>query len=107
MASSFQLIVAEVILMLFLVVYLVNYYRSPSVTWDVWFATYISWVLGFAGTILLPFDMAVTLAHQDDNPYYHTLNSVWRAIYWRLIIILLLFVLLFVILFLILFLLLF
>ena len=85
MASSFQLIVAEVILMLILVVYLVNYYRSPSVTWDVRIATYISWVLGFAGTILLPFDMAITLSHHDQNPYYHTLNSVWRTIYWRFI----------------------
>jgi hypothetical protein len=80
--AAFQLIVAEVIIMLLLTISLVNYYKSPAVTWDVRIATYISWVLGFAGTILLPFDMAVTLAYSDEQQF-HTLNSIWRAIYWR------------------------
>jgi hypothetical protein len=80
--AAFQLIVAEVAMMLLLTISLVNYYKSPSVSWDVWLATYVSWVLGFAGTVLLPFDMAVTLAYSDDEQY-KTLNSVWRAIYWR------------------------
>ena len=50
MATTFELISAEVILMLILVGYLVKYYKNSHVTWDVIIATYVSWVLGFAGT---------------------------------------------------------
>lgn len=50
MATTFELICAEVFLMLVLVAYLIRYYKNSHVTWDVIVATYISWVLGFAGT---------------------------------------------------------
>mmetsp|Transcript_2258 Transcript_2258/g.3469 ORF Transcript_2258/g.3469 Transcript_2258/m.3469 type:complete len:696 (-) Transcript_2258:95-2182(-) len=79
MATTFELLVVEVILMLILVGYLVKYYKSPMVTMDVTIATYISWALGFAGTVLLPFDMAITLV---DNERSKALDELWSAIYW-------------------------
>jgi hypothetical protein len=84
MATQVQLIVVEVIFMFILVAYLLRYYKSPSVSWDVLIATYISWSLGFAGTVLLPFDMAVTLAYSgDDDHPDDTLIAFWIFIYWR------------------------
>ena len=61
-------------------VFLVRYYKAPSVTYDVIIAVYISWVLGFAGILLLPYDMAEALLNHDKSP---TLNVVWHFIYWR------------------------
>lgn len=79
MASS-QLIIIEVILLLTLVGYLVKYYKSPTVTFDVIIVTFIAWSLGFAGTILLPYDMAVTLSNKQEKM---TLFPLWETIYWR------------------------
>lgn len=65
--------------MLLFVAYLVRYYKSSAVTLDVTLVTYVSWALGFAGTILLPFDMAVTLVSDHEN---FALFPLWQTIYW-------------------------
>ncbi len=79
--TTSQLVVMEVLCMLSLVVYLVRYYKSSAVTIDVTIVTFISWALGFAGTILLPFDMAVTLSTSEVEN--RSLFPLWQAIYWR------------------------
>lgn len=66
--------------MLALVGYLVRYYKSSAVTMDVTVVTFLSWALGFAGTILLPFDMAITLSTSEEED--HSLFPLWQAIYW-------------------------
>lgn len=60
-------------------IFLVRYYKSPSVTLDVTIAVYLSWVLGFSGIILLPFDMAEALLDHEKSP---ALNEIWHFIYW-------------------------
>lgn len=60
-------------------IFLVRYYKSSSVTIDVTIAVYLSWVLGFSGIILLPFDMAEALLDHTKSP---VLNEIWHFIYW-------------------------
>lgn len=82
MAAS-QLIIIEVIFLAFLVGYLIKYYKSSTVTTDVVIVTFIAWSLSFAGTILLPYDMAITLS-PNSNSNNASMFPLWEAIYWRL-----------------------
>lgn len=79
MAAS-QLLIIEVISLVLLVGYLIKYYKSSTVTLDVVIVTFIAWTLSFAGTILLPYDMAITLAPNSNSA---SMFPFWQAIYWR------------------------
>eukprot|EP00607_Mallomonas_marina_P010667 CAMPEP_0182422582 /NCGR_PEP_ID=MMETSP1167-20130531/8305_1 /TAXON_ID=2988 /ORGANISM="Mallomonas Sp, Strain CCMP3275" /LENGTH=257 /DNA_ID=CAMNT_0024600751 /DNA_START=271 /DNA_END=1041 /DNA_ORIENTATION=- len=46
---------------------------------DVTIAVYLSWVLGFAGILVLPFDMSEALLDRTKLPL---LNELWHFIYW-------------------------
>jgi hypothetical protein len=52
--------VAATILLALFTAALLNYYRSTDVSWLVTVVIYVSWFLGFAGILLLPFDIAFT-----------------------------------------------
>jgi hypothetical protein len=79
MAAS-QLIIIEIVFLLLLVGSLIRYYKSPAVTLDVVVITFMAWTLSFAGTILLPYDMAVTLSPNSNSS---SMFPLWEAIYWR------------------------
>ena len=51
------------------------------VTTDVAVAVYLSWVLGFAGILLLPYDISVAVV---DPKHLESLDKVWNFVYWRL-----------------------
>lgn len=53
--------VVEMVLLVAFTVFLVWYYRAPDVPWFVSFCVFLSWLLGFVGTILLPADIVLTL----------------------------------------------
>jgi hypothetical protein len=78
MAAS-QLLILEVVFLLLLVGYLVKYYKSSAVTLDVTVVTFVAWALSFAGTILLPYDMAITLSPNSNSS---SMFPYWEAIYW-------------------------
>ncbi len=50
------------------------------VTWDVSFTVYLSWVLGFAGVLLLPYDLSITIVLGEQSVI---LKNIWEALYWR------------------------
>jgi hypothetical protein len=80
MAGSFALLVVEFVLMAALVVYLVRYYKAPIVGRDTEASTLLAWGLGFAGIILLPYDIAVALVNGGHEA---SLSGLWDTIYWR------------------------
>jgi hypothetical protein len=80
MADTYALLIVEFIFMVFLVIFLVKYYKSPEVGKDVVVSTFVSWTLGFAGIILLPYDVSVALVERTE---LSALKSLWDMIYWR------------------------
>ncbi len=44
--------------------------------------SYISWILGFAGTLLLPYDISIALVDHEKSS---TLMSIWKTIYWMFV----------------------
>lgn len=79
MVSSFTLISCEVVLLFFVTWILLRYYKSPSVPTDTVISTYYTWIMSFAGTLLLPFDIAISLTGED---YSDTMLEMWNVIYW-------------------------
>ena len=79
MASSFTLISCEVVLLFFITWALLRYYKAPTVPTDTIISTYVTWIMSFAGTLLLPFDIAISLTGDD---YSDTMLHMWDLIYW-------------------------
>jgi hypothetical protein len=82
MAAHLELVVAEFIILAIVCFFLIRYYKGKMVTFDVAAVVYLSWVLGFAGILLLPYDISVAVV--DGNKSL-TLDHVWNFIYWRLV----------------------
>lgn len=89
--TTINLVVSEFIILSIVCFVLVNYYQSIYVTKDVSLSVYFSWVLGFTGILLLPYDLSVAIVdnnrpHSDSSRYIEhskVLNDVWAFIYWR------------------------
>jgi hypothetical protein len=79
--TTLELVVSEFVVLAIVCFFLIRYYKGNMVTPDVAIAVYLSWVLGFAGILLLPYDISVALV---DDKQMDTLNKVWNFIYWRL-----------------------
>jgi hypothetical protein len=75
MVSSFTLISCEVVLLFIVTWVLLRYYKSASVPTDTIISTYYTWILSFAGTLLLPFDIAISLTGKD---YRDTMAHLWN-----------------------------
>ena len=56
-----------------------RYYQGKLVTLDVSVTVYLSWVLGFVGVLLLPYDLSVSLVLGVQS---QSLVNVWKTIYW-------------------------
>jgi hypothetical protein len=61
---------------------LLRFYQSPLVTPDVSFTVYLSWVLGFAAVLILPYDLSIAVVHQFQSPI---LEQLWAFVYWRFV----------------------
>ena len=59
---------------------LLRYYMGQLVTPDVAISVYLSWVLGFGGILILPYDLSTALISGVQSPQ---LVKLWTAIYWR------------------------
>lgn len=79
--ATLELVISEFVVLAVVCFFLIRYYKGNMVTSDVAIAVYLSWVLGFAGILLLPYDISLALV---DNKQMVTLNKVWNFIYWRL-----------------------
>lgn len=59
---------------------LLRHYQSRSVTWDVSVSVFLSWVLGFATVLLLPYDLSLALTAEPEST---SLLTMWKVVYWR------------------------
>lgn len=82
MAESYALIILEFLIMFMVVGYLLRSYKAPAVGKDVVVSTYLAWVLGFAGILLLPYDISVALV---EDKMMNSLRLWWDMTYWRFV----------------------
>ena len=78
-SASLTIIVTELVVVALLSAYIMHYFKSPMVSFDVAFTVYIAWVLGFSGVLFLPYDLSFALVHDVQS---YRLSVVWKSIYW-------------------------
>lgn len=78
--AAVEVVVSEFVILAFACFFLIRYYKGNMVTMDVSVAVYLSWVLGFAGILLLPYDISVAVL---DDKKITSLEAVWNFVYWR------------------------
>ena len=103
--TAIIIIISEFIALSVICFVLMRYFKSPMVTNDVAVsgnasessshttisdmsnpsfqsAVYVSWVMGFAGTLLLPYDLSLAVVTGERIT---ALDNVWACIYWRFV----------------------
>ena len=84
--ATVELVVSEFIVLAVVCLFLVHHYKNPLVTFDVSVTVYLSWVLGFTGILLLPYDISLSVIKSEDGVVQSSeteLHAVWNFIYWR------------------------
>lgn len=77
--ATLELIISEFIILALACFLLIRHYKGNGVTFDVAFSVYLSWVLGFAGILLLPYDISIAVVDDRKN---EMLIIVWNFVYW-------------------------
>ena len=77
--AALGLVITGFIILSVICIFLIRHYMGPLVKPDVMVTVYLSWVLGFAGILLLPYDISVAIV---DQKQYTILDDVWRFVYW-------------------------
>eukprot|EP00904_Undaria_pinnatifida_P008533 jgi/Undpi1/480/HiC_scaffold_10.g03946.m1 len=72
-------IVVEMTLLVAFTAGLVWYYQAKDVPLGVSACVFLSWLLGFAGTLLLPADIVLTLLKGEHSLW---MTRVWYTVYW-------------------------
>ena len=78
-SASLGIIACEFIAVSIVSGYILWYYKSPHVTFDVTVSVYLAWVLGFSGILLLPYDLSFS---EVNNLESVRLAEVWSFIYF-------------------------
>ncbi len=73
-------LICEFTAVIILCLYLVHFFAAKQVTLDVKFTCFLSWVLGFAGVLILPFDISTVLGSNSSSD--SSLIFGWSLIYW-------------------------
>eukprot|EP01035_Chromulina_nebulosa_P034696 gene34696-46579_t len=79
MLNAIELVILEMVLLALGCLLLIRYYKGHMVTADVTLTVYISWVMGFIGVLLLPYDLSVALIDEKQSML---LLTIWRITYW-------------------------
>lgn len=91
MVSPTTIITVEFLLLACICALLVRHYAQKGVTLDVRVTVFLSWLLGFAGILLLPYDISQALGQQQDGDtapapsaprHMLPLTHAWDFIYW-------------------------
>ena len=80
MISTVAIVATEFVAVAIVCGLLVKYYQSPLVTPDVSTTVYISWVLGYAAVLILPYDLSIAVVEQQKSS---VLQELWGFVYWR------------------------
>ena len=81
--ATLDLVICEFIVLAVVCFFLIRYFKDAGVTVDVSISVYLCWVLGFAGILLLPYDMSVAVIESE---HIEMLGVVWKFIYWRYVV---------------------
>jgi len=79
---TLDLVIVEFVVVAVVCVLLLRYYKANMVTLDVAAMVFLSWILGFAGILLLPFDISIAVVDGNLAQERHMLDTVWNFIYW-------------------------
>jgi hypothetical protein len=79
MAEIDIIVYTQFIILSIVCFFLIRYYKSKFVTFDVSFSVYLCWVFGFAGILLLPYDLSIAVV--GDVQSIKLLN-IWKSLYW-------------------------
>jgi len=79
MVQTVALVNIEFCLLAVACFFLIRYYKGKMVTFDVSVTVYMSWVLGFVGILLLPYDLSISLVLDEQS---QSLIAVWQITYW-------------------------
>jgi hypothetical protein len=82
MAVYYAFVLCEFVILALICGLLIQHYKGSMVSRDVTVTVYLSWVLGYVGILLLPYDMSIAIY---DGRQSATLNTVWRLVYWRFV----------------------
>jgi hypothetical protein len=80
MTAAIDLVVSEFVVLSVGCFFVLRYYAATMISYDVLITVYLSWVLGLAGVMFLPYDLSLVLV---DNYHSPALERVWRFVYWR------------------------
>lgn len=80
MAAAIDLVVSEFVFLSVACFFLLRYYAASMISFDVLCTVYLSWVLGLAGVLFLPYDLSLAIV---DNEHSAALERVWKFVYWR------------------------
>lgn len=80
-STGYDLVIVEFLLMAVACFFLLRYYAASMVTMDVMLTVYVSWILGFMGVLLLPYDLSIAIVYDERSA---ALVEVWTFVYWRL-----------------------
>ena len=85
--SSKHVCLLEFLLVAVCAVFVLKYFSGEHTTFDIKCSVYLSWVFGFCGILLLPFDISVTLASDNGEENlasnsHEVLHSMWTSVYW-------------------------
>ena len=61
MLGAIEIVILEMVLLALSCLLLFRYYKGNMVTADVSLTVYVSWVMGFIGVLLLPYDLSIAL----------------------------------------------
>ena len=64
MLGAIEIVILEMVLLALSCLLLFRYYKGNMVTADVSLTVYVSWVMGFIGVLLLPYDLSIALINE-------------------------------------------
>ena len=73
------LICFQTVVSIFVSLGLLVYFKNPQVKVDVLITVMIGWIFGFAGILLLPYDLSVAIVNEET---VSNLKVMWEIIYW-------------------------
>lgn len=78
--ATLDLVISEFVVLAIVCILLLRHFTGPDVPLDVTISVYLSWVLGFVGILLIPYDMSIALV---EDQHSSMMETVWKFVYWR------------------------
>ena len=77
--ASVAVIAVEYIASFLMCLYLIFFFKAPSVKLDTVVTVLFTWLCGLAGILLLPYDLSIAIVEERTSP---VLEAMWEVVYW-------------------------